>query len=292
LSPPFSWETATHSMLCGREHCCDAETTHLTTTIQGFSLHSITQSLEHFKVKLLVNILTLWYEFKVDKPFDVKEADQHGFHIWFDLPCLFCSWRWCTFPLTWLLLCLRVVFVHHDSSPMMILDKKSGSVFSLSFISRHISKWLALWSSKSKWGTNFTATHFTWSSSVKICWHELYETPVNASNSLIVQQRSNIIILWIFLNVFVGSACWRMPRLWLVFKWHVTTFELKKPFINSCLAQSVFFESLSKHCDSFCCCFPQKETKPRCKRIVLLSLPLKNRRKQWQRLKKKITWTI
>jgi len=39
------------------------------------------QLLEHFKVKLLVNSLTLWYEFKVDKPFDVKEADQHGFHI-------------------------------------------------------------------------------------------------------------------------------------------------------------------------------------------------------------------
>jgi len=38
------------------------------------------QSLEHFKVKLLVNSLTL-YEFKVDEPFDVKEADQHGFHI-------------------------------------------------------------------------------------------------------------------------------------------------------------------------------------------------------------------
>ena len=75
----------------------------------SFSSHSITQSPEHFKVKLLVSSLTLWYEFKVDEPFDVKEADQHGFHIWFDLPRLFWSRRWCTFPLTWLLLCLRVV---------------------------------------------------------------------------------------------------------------------------------------------------------------------------------------
>jgi len=55
---------------------------------RAFSSHSITQSLEHFKVKLLVNSLTLCYEFKVDKPFDVKESDQHGFHIWFDLPHL------------------------------------------------------------------------------------------------------------------------------------------------------------------------------------------------------------
>jgi len=39
------------------------------------------QSLEHFKVKLLVKSLTLWYEFKVDEPFDVKEADEHVFHI-------------------------------------------------------------------------------------------------------------------------------------------------------------------------------------------------------------------
>jgi len=44
-----------------------------------FSSHSITQSLEQFKVELLVN--SLWYEFKVDEPFDVKEADQRGFHI-------------------------------------------------------------------------------------------------------------------------------------------------------------------------------------------------------------------
>jgi len=34
---------------------------------------------EHFKVKLLVNSLTVWDEFKGDEPFDVKEADQHGF---------------------------------------------------------------------------------------------------------------------------------------------------------------------------------------------------------------------
>jgi len=68
-------------MLCGREHCCDAEATHLTATIQCFLRTSITQLLEHFKVKLLVNSLTLWYEFKVDEPLDVKEADQHGFHI-------------------------------------------------------------------------------------------------------------------------------------------------------------------------------------------------------------------
>ena len=67
---------------------------------------------------------------------------------------------------------------------------------------------------------------------------------------------------WIFFNVFVGSACWRTPISRLVFKWHVTTFEPRKPFVNPCLAQSFFFKSLSKQCDSFCCCFPQKETKP------------------------------
>ena len=44
---------------------------------RAFSSHSIMQSLEHFKVKQLVNSLTLRYEFKVDEPFDVKEADQH-----------------------------------------------------------------------------------------------------------------------------------------------------------------------------------------------------------------------
>ena len=96
----------------------------------------------------------------------------------------------------------------------------------------------------------------------------------------------------IFFYVFVGSACWRTPRSRLVFKWHVTTFEPRKPFVNPCLAPSFFFESLSKHCDSFCCCFPQKEKKTWCKRVFLLSLPSKNRRKQWQRLKKKITRTL
>jgi hypothetical protein len=40
----------------------------------------IMQSHEHFKVTLLVNSLTLWYEFEVDEPFDVKEVDEHGFH--------------------------------------------------------------------------------------------------------------------------------------------------------------------------------------------------------------------
>ena len=57
----------------------------------------------------------------------------------------------------------------------------------------------ALWSSKSKQRMNFAATHFMWSSSVKICWHKLHETPVNASNSSIVRRRSNIIALRIFL---------------------------------------------------------------------------------------------
>ena len=68
-------------MVCGWKHCPDAEATHLTATIQGVSSHSIMQSLKYFKVKLLVNSLTLWYKFKVDEPFDVKEADQHVFHI-------------------------------------------------------------------------------------------------------------------------------------------------------------------------------------------------------------------
>ena len=68
-------------MMCGREHGPDAEATRLTATIQAFSSHSIMQSLEHFKVIQMVISLTLWYEFKVDEPFDVKEADQHGFHI-------------------------------------------------------------------------------------------------------------------------------------------------------------------------------------------------------------------
>jgi len=63
-----------------------------------------------------------------------------------------------------------------------------------------------------------------------------------------------------FFNVFVRSACWKAPRSRLAFKWHVTTFEPRKRFVNPCLAQS-FFKSLSKHCDSLCCCFPQKETK-------------------------------
>ena len=66
-------------MLCGREHCPDAEATSLTATIRGVFLHGITQSLDHFKVKELVNSLTLRYEFKVDEPFDVKEADQQVF---------------------------------------------------------------------------------------------------------------------------------------------------------------------------------------------------------------------
>jgi hypothetical protein len=70
-------------MLCGWDHCRDAEATHLAATVAAFSSHSITQLLEHFQVlvKLLVNSLTLWYKFKVDEPFDVKEADPHGFHV-------------------------------------------------------------------------------------------------------------------------------------------------------------------------------------------------------------------
>jgi len=28
---------------------------------------------------------------------------------------------------------------------------------------------------------------------------------------------------------------------------------------NPCLAQSFLFKSLSKHCDSFCCCFPRRK---------------------------------
>jgi len=48
---------------------------------RAFSSHSFTQSLEHFKVKQLVNSLILLYEFKMEEPFDVKEADQHVFHI-------------------------------------------------------------------------------------------------------------------------------------------------------------------------------------------------------------------
>ena len=110
----------------------------------AFSSYSITQLLEHFKVKLLVNSLTLWYEFKVDEPFYVKEADQHGFHIWFDLPRRFWSRRWCTFPLNSLLLCLQVVpvtpwFISYDD-----FGQKSESVFSWSFISRqHPNEWLS-----------------------------------------------------------------------------------------------------------------------------------------------------
>jgi hypothetical protein len=75
-------------MFCRREHCPDEEGSHLTATIRSVFSHSITHSLEHFKVNLPVNSLNLWYEFKVDEPFDVK-GGQHVFHISFDLPRFF-----------------------------------------------------------------------------------------------------------------------------------------------------------------------------------------------------------
>jgi len=59
----------------------------------------------------------------------------------------------------------------------------------------------ALWSSESQRGMNFAATRFMWSSPVKIRWHELHETPVSASNLLIVRRESNVIasrIFWMF----------------------------------------------------------------------------------------------
>ena len=107
--PVFSWETDAHSMLCGRNTVLMQKPLTWPPHFGAFSSHSIIQSLEHFKVKQLVNSLTLWYEFKMDEPFDVQEADQHVFHILFDFPRLFWSRRWCTFPLTWLLLCLQVI---------------------------------------------------------------------------------------------------------------------------------------------------------------------------------------
>jgi len=142
----------------------------------------------------------------------------------------------------------------------MILDKNSGSVFSWSYISRHTSKRLALWSSEGKRGTNFAASRFMRSYSVKIRWHELHETPLNASYSSIVRRRSNVIASRIFLmfsSVLLVEG--RPDRGWS--SSDVTTFEARKPFVNQCLAQSFFFKSLSKHSDSFCCCFPQKEIK-------------------------------
>jgi len=39
----------------------------------------------------------------------------------------------------------------------------------------------------------------------------------------------------------------------------VTTFEPRKPFVNPCLAQSFFFKSLSKHCDSSAAVFPKRK---------------------------------
>ena len=39
LSSRFSWETVAHSMLCGQEHCRDAEATHLTATVRWHELH-------------------------------------------------------------------------------------------------------------------------------------------------------------------------------------------------------------------------------------------------------------
>ena len=103
------------------------------------------------------------------------------------------------------------------------------------------------------------------------------ETPVNAPNSSIIRQKSNIIPSQNFLMfssvLFVEGRpdrCWSSSDM-------SPLLNGEKPFVNPCLFQSFFFKSLSKHCDSLWCFFSPKGNKPRCKNVLLLSLSSNNR---------------
>lgn len=95
-------------MLHKRE-CCGAQATRQSSTSWAMFLwtsHAIAWVLQHKKAS---HCLTLWWKFKINKPFDVKECNQHCFHIWFNVSCRLWSRRWCTFSVTPLLHSLWVI---------------------------------------------------------------------------------------------------------------------------------------------------------------------------------------
>ena len=168
--------------------------------------------------------------------------------------------------------------------------KTSGSVFSWSFISRHTSKRLPLWFPESKRGSNFAASPFMWSSSVKIHWHELHETSVNVSNSSIVRRESNITsqIFWMFILVMLvegrpdrGCSSSDKSHIW-------SGKPICKPLPGSKLLLWNPLESMWQ----FLLLFSPNRNKTWCKHVVLLSLPSKYWWKLWQRLKKTDTQTL
>jgi hypothetical protein len=137
----------------------------------------------------------------VDKALDVKRNDQHGLDIVANLTHFFLlQWVW-RLPLRWLLLSLRVIT--HVSSPVVVLELKSGSSLACCLSSLQTEMRRAFWLSLSSLGTNLAEMCLMFILSAKMHWTVLYDSPTISQTSWIVCLLSARIALWTF-AVFSG----------------------------------------------------------------------------------------
>jgi len=67
-----------------------------------------------------------------------------------------------------------------------LLDRKLGSCLTTFCSSVHTWTWWSRWSLFKRWGTNFAAIRLMFSSSTRMCWHDLYDSPMWLQTSWIV----------------------------------------------------------------------------------------------------------
>lgn len=101
--------------------------------VRAFSSHLVSQTLQDFQVKSLVNSLTRRNKFFVENSFHIKETNQHRLDIGLHLTRFFgLWWRW-MLPVTWLLLCFHVITIAQAFVISDDLQKKVRINFQLFF---------------------------------------------------------------------------------------------------------------------------------------------------------------
>ena len=129
--------------------------------------HPFPESFKDFPIKSLIDSLSWWHKFLMDDPLTVKKTNEHRFDFGFAHSRFLGTVRFCSVPLPTLAFCLGVIKIH-DSSPVIMRLKNSGSLSRRSRISRQSSLGLAFCSIVRFFGTILAHTFLMSKSWVKI----------------------------------------------------------------------------------------------------------------------------
>ena len=123
----------------------------------------------------------------------------------------------------------------HDSSPVMTLDRKLGSCLTNFCSSVHTWTQWSHWSLIKRWRKNFAAIRLMISSSARMRWHDLYDSPMWLQTSWIVCLLSSRITSRTF-SIISSDASGHLTRMFTTFHRFPAIFETLKPLKCSCFA--------------------------------------------------------